>query len=373
MLGLSLRYSGREEAHGLASVPPNPAVRLQATGTRPRIYSDYRDMLTKESLDIVHVATPDHWHALQTIAALEAGKDVFCEKPTLTITEVIDQLIASLSEVRSLVGEQRSEELLTVLEDAVRSARRQDAPELDLEALTLDDPAVYDLLCAADSVGLFQVESRAQMNTLPRLRPRKFYDLVVQVALIRPGPIQGEMVHPYLRRRRGEEEVDYPHPSLEPVLKRTLGVPLFQEQGMKCAVACAGFTPEQADELRRAMGFKRSDARMARIGAELVAGMRRNGIDEETIVRIVKQLTAFSNYGFPESHSASFALIVYASAYLKHYYAPEFLACLLNAQPMGFYAPGTLVHDARAWMRDEAIRSPDRMANMLAPRVTPQP
>ena len=247
--------------------------------------------------------------------------------------------------------------MLTLLQDAGHLIRRTCGDDLDLAKLPMDDPQVYDLLCAADTVGLFQVESRAQMNTLPRLRPRKFYDLVVEVALIRPGPIQGDMVHPYLRRRRGEEPVEYLHPSLEPVLERTLGVPLFQEQGMKCAVVCAGFSPEQADELRRAMGFKRSDARMARIGTELVAGLRRNGLDEATIERIVGQLTAFSNYGFPESHSASFALIVYASAYVKLYYAPEFLACLCNAQPMGFYGPGTLVHDARR--RGVEVRPPD--------------
>ncbi len=247
--------------------------------------------------------------------------------------------------------------MLTLLQDAQVLVRRTCGDVIDLAEIPKDDPRVFDLLCAADTVGVFQVESRAQMNTLPRLRPRKFYDLVVEVALIRPGPLQGDMVHPYLRRRRGEEDVRYLHPSLEPVLKRTLGVPLFQEQGMKCAVACAGFSAEQADELRRAMGFKRSSSRMARIGADLVEGMRRNGLDESTIERIVRQLTAFSSYGFPESHAASFALIVYASAYLKLYYAPEFLVCLLNAQPMGFYGPGSLVHDARR--RGVAVLPPD--------------
>jgi error-prone DNA polymerase len=247
--------------------------------------------------------------------------------------------------------------MLTLLQDAAGLIARTCGDRLDLARLPMDDPRVYDLLCAADTIGVFQVESRAQMNTLPRLQPRRFYDLVVEVALIRPGPIQGEMVHPYLRRRRGEEAVTYLHPSLEPVLRRTLGVPLFQEQGMKCAVTCAGFSAEQADELRRAMGFKRSEGRMARIGAELREGMRRNGLDEETIDRIAAQLTAFSNYGFPESHAASFALLVYASAYVKLFYAPEFLACLLNAQPMGFYAPGTLVHDARH--RGVEVRPPD--------------
>jgi error-prone DNA polymerase len=185
------------------------------------------------------------------------------------------------------------------------------------------------------------------MNTLPRLKPRCFYDLVVEVALIRPGPIQGDMVNPYLRRRLGEEAVTFAHPSLEPALKRTLGVPLFQEQGMQVAVTAAGFTPGEADVLRKAMGHKRSREKMAAICEKLIAGMKKNGIDEETAKRIYNQINAFADYGFPESHAASFALIVYASAYLRHYYAPEFLAAMLNAQPMGFYSVGTLIEDAR--------------------------
>jgi error-prone DNA polymerase len=203
------------------------------------------------------------------------------------------------------------------------------------------------MICAADTVGVFQIESRAQMNTLPRVRPRCFYDLVVEVALIRPGPIQGDMVHPYLRRRNGEEPVTYLDPRLEPLLKRTLGVPLFQEQGMKVAITLAGFTPGQADNMRRAMGFKRSHRKMQEVERDLVAGLRRNGVAPEVAAQILKYLTAFANYGFPESHSASFALLVYASSYLKHYYAPEFYAALLNAQPMGFYSPATIINDAR--------------------------
>jgi error-prone DNA polymerase len=206
---------------------------------------------------------------------------------------------------------------------------------------------VYDDICAADTIGVFQIESRAQMNTLPRLKPRCFYDLVVEVAIIRPGPIQGEMVHPYLRRRAGTEEVTYPHPSLEPILKRTLGVPLFQEQGMQVAITAASFTPAEADHLRRAMGHKRSRERMAAICEKLIAGMAKNGIPEDVGRRIYNQINAFADYGFPESHAASFALIVYASAYLRHYYAPEFLAAMLNAQPMGFYSVGTLIEDAK--------------------------
>ncbi|UCC48471.1 MAG: DNA polymerase III subunit alpha [Gemmatimonadota bacterium] len=237
--------------------------------------------------------------------------------------------------------------MLTCLAKAIRYIRETRGVAINLAQLPAGDPEVYRMIQQADTVGVFQIESRAQMNSLPRLKPGDFYDLVVQVALIRPGPIQGEMVHPYVRRRRGEEPVTYLHPDLEPILKRTLGVPLFQEQGMKVAVAMANFTPGQADALRRAMGFKRSREAMALIEPALRAGMTVRGITTDVQDQIVKQLTAFANYGFPESHAASFALLVYASAYLKRYYAPEFYCALLNAQPMGFYAPGTLVHDAR--------------------------
>jgi error-prone DNA polymerase len=237
--------------------------------------------------------------------------------------------------------------MLTCLAKAIRYIRETRGIAIDLAQLPASDPQVYKMIQEADTVGVFQIESRAQMNSLPRLKPERFYDLVVQVALIRPGPIQGDMVHPYVRRRRGEEPVTYLHPDLEPILHRTLGVPLFQEQGMKVAVAMAGFTPGQADALRRAMGFKRSKEAMALIEPALRQGMTKRGIAHGVQEQIVKQLTAFANYGFPESHSASFALLVYASAYLKCYYAPEFFCALLNSLPMGFYAPGTLVHDAR--------------------------
>ena len=237
--------------------------------------------------------------------------------------------------------------MLTLLQDCLLYIRRGRGVTIDLATLDMTDQAVYDDLCAADTIGVFQVESRAQMNTLPRLKPRCFYDLVVEVALIRPGPIQGEMVHPYLRRKAGLEEVTYPHPSLEPILKRTLGVPLFQEQGMQVAIAAAGFTPGESDQLRRAMGHKRSRERMAEICQRMIRGMEANGIAPDVALRIYNQINAFADYGFPESHAASFALLVYASAYLKHYYAPEFTAAILNAQPMGFYSPGTIVEDAR--------------------------
>jgi error-prone DNA polymerase len=219
--------------------------------------------------------------------------------------------------------------------------------EVDLAHLPQDDPLVYSTLQKADTVGMFQVESRAQMACLPRLMPKKFYDIVVQVAIIRPGPIVGNMVNPFLKRRQGREEVTYPHPSLETVLGRTLGVPLFQEQLLRMAMITANFTGGEAEELRRAMGFKRSEARMKVIEEKLRAGMTRNGILGETQEQIIQSITSFALYGFPESHAASFALIAYASAYLKCHYLAAFTAALLNNQPMGFYHPSTIVKDAQ--------------------------
>lgn len=240
--------------------------------------------------------------------------------------------------------------MMAALQDAFTTINARRAPgtaPIEMWSIPPDDPHVYDMLQRADTVGVFQVESRAQMATLPRLRPAHFYDLVVEVALIRPGPITGQMVHPYLDRRAGRAEVVYPHPSLEPILKRTLGVPLFQEQLLRMAMTAAGFTGGQAEELRRAMGFKRSEKRMRAIEGQLREGMARNGITGEAADSVVRSISSFALYGFPESHSASFALIVYASAYLKAHYPAAFYAALLNNQPMGFYHPATLVKDAQ--------------------------
>jgi error-prone DNA polymerase len=209
------------------------------------------------------------------------------------------------------------------------------------------EPAVYDLLCRADTVGVFQVESRAQMGTLPRVQPRCFYDLAIEVALIRPGPIQGHAVNPYIRRRRGEEEVTYLHPLLEPILERTLGVPLFQEQLMEMAVAIGGFSAAEADELRQAMAAKRSAARMEKMRVRLYAGMAEKGVTGEVADQIFAALAAFANFGFPESHSVSFAHLVYSSSWIKLHYPAAFTAGLLNSQPMGFWSPQSLVADAR--------------------------
>ena len=237
--------------------------------------------------------------------------------------------------------------MMAVIKDSINLIRDHYGEQVDLAHLPPDDPDVYRALQHADTVGMFQVESRAQMSCLPRLCPKHFYDIVVEVAIIRPGPIVGEMVNPYLQRRQGREHVDYLHPSLEPVLKRTLGIPLFQEQLLRMAMIVAGFTGGEAEELRRAMGFKRSEKRMGEIEVKLRAGMTRNGIAEEAQQRIIQSITSFALYGFPESHAASFALLAYASAYLKCHYLAAFMAAMLNNQPMGFYAPAILLNDAR--------------------------
>ena len=237
--------------------------------------------------------------------------------------------------------------MMAVLEDSIQLIRKDYHEKVDLAHLPPDDPEVYATLQKADTVGMFQIESRAQMSCLPRLRPKKFYDIVVQVAIIRPGPIVGQMVNPFLQRRQGREQVTYPHPSLEPVLARTMGVPLFQEQLLRIAMISANFTGGEAEELRRAMGFKRSQARMKEIEAKLRAGMTRNGIAQEAQEQIILSITSFALYGFPESHAASFALIAYASAWLKCHYLAAFTAALLNNQPMGFYHPATIVKDAQ--------------------------
>ncbi|HSL09359.1 MAG TPA: error-prone DNA polymerase [Pseudonocardiaceae bacterium] len=237
--------------------------------------------------------------------------------------------------------------MLSALHYAVDLVQRHYRHRVQLSDLQPTDPAVYEMLARADSVGVFQVESRAQMATLPRLRPRTFYDLVVEVALIRPGPIQGGSVHPYLRRRNGQESWDYDHPRLANALRKTLGVPLFQEQLMQMAIDVADFSAAEADELRRAMGATRSPERMERLRERLFQGMARHGIRGELAEKIYAKLRAFANFGFPESHSISFASLVYYSAWFKHYYPAAFCAALLRAQPMGFYSPQSLIADAR--------------------------
>jgi DNA-directed DNA polymerase III PolC len=238
--------------------------------------------------------------------------------------------------------------MLTAIRKAFDLIAAHHGTRWTLATLPPEDPAVYDMLCRADSLGVFQVESRAQMNFLPRMRPRTFYDLVIEVAIVRPGPIQGDMVHPYLRRRRGEERVEFPSDALGDVLGKTLGVPLFQEQAMQIAIIGAGFTPEEADRLRRALATFKKTGTIHTFRERFLAGMARNGYPSEFAERCFSQIEGFGEYGFPESHAASFALLVYASAWLKRHHPAVFAAALLNSQPMGFYAPAQIVRDARA-------------------------
>ena len=237
--------------------------------------------------------------------------------------------------------------MLTCLRKGFDLLARHHGRREDLASLPAEDPATYDMLCKADSIGVFQVESRAQMSMLPRLKPRDFYDLVIEVAIVRPGPIQGDMVHPYLRRRNGEEKVSYPSPALEQVLGKTLGVPLFQEQAMKIAIVAAGFTPAEADKLRRAMATFRNVGTIHSFRDKLIEGMVARGYERDFAERCFRQIEGFGTYGFPESHAASFALLVYVSAWLKCHYPEVFACALLNSQPMGFYAPAQIVRDAR--------------------------
>jgi error-prone DNA polymerase len=236
---------------------------------------------------------------------------------------------------------------LTLADLAFRLIEKHRGEKLHMGGLPHDDAQTYQRIRAADTIGVFQIESRAQMSMLPRLKPKEFYDLVVQISIVRPGPITGGMVHPYLRRRAGEEEIDYPHPCLKPVLEKTLGIPLFQEQVMKLAMVAADYTPGEADQLRRDMAAWRSSGRIEKHHLRLVTRMTRKGIAPEFAERVFQQIRGFGEYGFPESHAASFALIAYMTAYLKCHYLPEFTCALLNAQPMGFYSPATIVEDAR--------------------------
>jgi error-prone DNA polymerase len=340
------RYSARATAEALRSTSDDHPSPLAIAGL------DRADRRVRALIEIV-----DGLHQVPRHRSIHVGGFVLTAEPLSTIVPIEPASMPNRTVIQwekddlDPVGLVKIDLLglgmLTLLQDCLVYIRAARGHTIDLGQLDMTDQAVFDDLCAADTIGVFQVESRAQMSTLPRLKPRQFYDLVVEVAIIRPGPIQGDLVHPYLRRRAGEEAVTYPHPSLEPILARTLGVPLFQEQGMQVAIACAGFSAGEADALRRAMGHKRSHERMAAICQRMIDGMRANGIDEATATSIYNQINAFADYGFPESHAASFALLVYASAYLKHYYAPEFTAAILNAQPMGFYAPGTIVEDAK--------------------------
>ena len=323
----------------------------------------------------------DRLHGLPRHLGIHSGGMVLCDRP---VAEVVPTEWARM-ENRSVVQWDKDDcadaglikfdllglGMLGALHDCFDLVREHHGEELTLATIPTEDSSVYAMLCAADSIGVFQVESRAQMATLPRLRPEKFYDLVVEIALIRPGPIQGGAVHPYMRRRAGKEKADPPHPSLAKPLKRTLGVPLFQEQVMQMAVAAAGFAPEQADQLRRAMSSKRSTERMQALKGQLMSGMAAKGITGELAEDIYAKLHAFASYGFPESHSISFAYLVYASSYLKRHYPAAFTTALLCNQPMGFYSPATLIGDARR--HDVTVRGPDVNASAAKATLGPAP
>ncbi len=237
--------------------------------------------------------------------------------------------------------------MLSAIRRCLDLIKEHTGQSLTLATIPAEDPAVYEMIQRADTVGVFQIESRAQMSMLPRLKPKKFYDLVIEVAIVRPGPIQGKMVHPYLRRRNGEEPVEYPSEAVREVLEKTLGVPLFQEQAMKLVVVAAGFTPGEADQLRRAMAAWKRTGVINQFEQKLIDGMLANGYSEEFARNLFRQIEGFGSYGFPESHAASFALLVYVSAWIKCHHPAVFLAALLNSQPMGFYGPAQLVADAR--------------------------
>src|SRR3954468_9645927 len=236
--------------------------------------------------------------------------------------------------------------MMSVMQDAFELCRERGRP-LDLAHIPKNDQKTFEIMQHADTIGVFQIESRAQMATLPRMKPKCFYDVVIEVAIIRPGPIQGDMVHPYLARRAGKEPVTYFDDRLKPVLARTLGMPLFQEQMLKIAMVMADFSGDEAEELRRALSFHRSEERMRKVAVKLADRMAAKNVPPAAIERIIQSISSFALYGFPESHAISFAILAYGSAYLKTHYAPEFYASLLNNQPMGFYSPATIVKDAK--------------------------
>jgi error-prone DNA polymerase len=332
------------------------------------------------TVDVDGIPEPvlEYANLLQTFPrhlGIHSGGMVICDRPVVEVCPVEHARMEKRTVLQwdkddcASVGLVKFDLLGLGMLSALRYAFEMIDSEMDIAHMRLDDEEVYKMLCRADSVGVFQVESRAQMATLPRLRPDDFYHLVVEVALIRPGPIQGGSVHPYIRRKNGLEEPRAPHPLLEKALHKTLGVPLFQEQLMQMAIDVAGFTPAESDELRRAMGSKRSMARMARIRDRLYAGMAANGITGQLADDLFDKLAAFANYGFPESHAMSFAYLVYASAWLKRYHPAAFCAALLNAQPMGFYSPQSLVDDARR--HGVTVRRPDINASDAKAKLEP--
>ncbi|MBV8815406.1 MAG: error-prone DNA polymerase, partial [Verrucomicrobia bacterium] len=325
--------------------------RLHHSGDFPHTL-EAREQLRQSGLSLDHPRVPAFLHVYHSIQGLprhlgqHSGGMVICQNQLDSIVPLENATMPNRSVIQW--DKEDCEDLgivkvdllglgmMAALQDAIEICSQRGHP-IDLASIPKDDGPTYDMLCAADTVGVFQVESRAQMATLPRMRPREFYDLVIEVAIIRPGPIQGHLMHPYLARREGTEEITYLDPRLVPVLERTLGVPLFQEQMLKIAMVMANFTGDEAEELRRALSFHRSQERMQKVEKKLRAAMERKGVSAAVIDEIVQAISSFALYGFPESHAISFAILAYGSAYLKTHYAPEFYTGLLNNQPMGFY------------------------------------
>ena len=322
------------------------AIRVKAAGL------DINDTRLKQTIELTHqiMGFPRHLSQHPGGFVITRGRiDEMCpvENAAMEDRTIIEWNKDDIDDLGMLKLDVLGLGKLTAIRKAFALLSSWKGQDYTLATLPQEDPAVYDMLCIADSVGVFQVESRAQMNFLPRMRPRTFYDLVIEVAIIRPGPIQGDMVHPYIKRRRGEEAVIFPSKDLEPVLGKTLGVPLFQEQAMQIAVVAAGFSPAEADQLRRALGTFRGAGTVDEFERRFIEGCLNNGYDQNFADAVFRQLQGFSGYGFPESHAASFALLVYASSWLKCHHPEVFCCALLNSQPMGFYAPAQLVRDAR--------------------------
>ncbi len=336
-----MRLSKSLDAH--RSVPEN---RCAAAGIEPQ------SPIGRQLLGLVGELLGFPRHLGQHVGGLVITQGPLCElvpieNAAMEGRTVIEWDKDDLDELGILKVDCLSLGMLTAIHKCFDLVQQHHGRPLTLAAIPEGDAAVYEMICQADTMGVFQIESRAQMSMLPRLRPRQFYDLVIEVAIVRPGPIQGDMVHPYLRRRSTGEPIEYPNDEIRAVLHKTLGVPLFQEQAMRLAMVAAGFTPGEADQLRRAMAGWRRPGVIEAFRTRLIAGMRAKGLTAEFAEMVFKQISGFGEYGFPESHAASFALLAYVSAWLKCHYPAAFCAALLNSQPMGFYAPAQLVRNAQ--------------------------
>jgi error-prone DNA polymerase len=346
-LGLSLdRVDALANATGHASEGDELILRLSEAGLDPS------SRLGRQLIHLVNQILGFPRHLGQHVGGMVLTQSPLCEIVPIENASMPDRTVVEwdkddLDALGILKVDCLGLGMLSAIRRSLDLLKEHTGQSFSLATIPAEDPTVYEMIQRADTVGVFQIESRAQMSMLPRLKPKEFYDLVVEVAIVRPGPIQGKMVHPYLRRRSGQEEVEYPSETVREVLSKTLGVPLFQEQVMKLVVVAAGFTPSEADKLRRAMGAWRRTGVMNRFEQKLISGMLANGYSEDFARKLFSQIEGFGSYGFPESHAASFALLVYVSCWIKCHHPAVFLAALLNSQPLGFYGPAQLVTDAR--------------------------